>query len=68
MSRADADETLYKLLIEMGASGLKSAAIKKAVQLFGNRFYERDRKDYLYLSVLRSQIVDSGRSLTKYGL
>lgn len=68
MSKEDADDTLYKLLLEMGASSVKSAAIKKAVQVFGNKFYERDRKDYLYLSVLRSQILESGRSLAKYGL
>jgi len=68
MSRSDADDTLRYLLGCMKASSLKSAAIKSAVHVFGESFYERDRKDFLYLSVLRSQIVESGRSLAKYGI
>ena len=68
MSKQDADDTLYAMMMQLDASALKSGAIKKAVQVFGNSFYERDSVDFLYLSILRSQITNSGRGLAKYGL
>lgn len=68
MSKKDADDTLYAMMMQLDASAFKSGAIKKAVQVFGNSFYERDSVDFLYLSILRSQITESGRKLAKYGL
>ena len=68
MSRNDADDTLHYLLQYMNASTFKSAAIKTAVTTFGAGFYERDNTDFLYLSQLRAAILDSGRTLAKYGL
>lgn len=63
-----ADQTLYDYAMALGASSFKMTLIRRAVVTFGDRFYQRDDVDMAYLSGLRTDIIDSGRSLARYGL
>lgn len=66
--RDEADQTLHDYAEKLGASHIKIGMIKKAVSLFGEKYYENDDIDRNYLYMLKKEIQDSGRSLTQYGL
>lgn len=68
LSKSNADETLYNLLIKLRVNRVKAGMIKKAVQLFGESSYKMDPIDYVYLQHMKSEISKRGDDLTKYGL
>jgi hypothetical protein len=67
VARDVADDTLWRG-IESEGYDIKSRAVGLAVETFGGLFWEDSDNDRAYMSHLCSEIIRSGRSLSRYGL
>lgn len=68
VSREVANETLEKLLLENGASKIKTGMIVKAVDTFSARYWEDTHQDRLYVEALKQRIRQFGGDPHAYGL
>lgn len=68
MSKELTDSMFYDLLIQNGIGETKAGLMKKAVELFGEHYWENDEQDILYLKRLESKIIENNRNPKDYGL
>lgn len=68
ISRNEADDLFFQMLIEDQVNEVKAVLMREAVQNFGGWYWNNDQQDLAYLESLSQKIKSDNRDPAKYGL